>query len=102
MATTEFVMVAPTVDPTTVSDQLLNHLRTMRWYFEKAGDERFRWICLEKQGNSSICIRIQALVTSTDGLKKWKYFIIKTPFWGYEGLFDDEKQLKVNPISFSL
>ncbi|KAI1766494.1 hypothetical protein GGR53DRAFT_464371 [Hypoxylon sp. FL1150] len=73
--------------------QLVNHLECMKWYFEKAGNKRFRWIGLERRGNGSVSIRIAALIKTTDGSEEWKDFIIKTPFWGSDALLKDEDEL---------
>ncbi|KAI0181262.1 hypothetical protein GGR52DRAFT_583659 [Hypoxylon sp. FL1284] len=74
------------------SSQRSNHVNVMRWYFDKAGDKKFRWGGLHRQGSSSLCLRFQALVKSIDGLDVWKDFIIKTPFWGRADLLEDEIQ----------
>lgn len=73
--------------------QLQNHLVSMKWYFDKAGSRRFRWIRLEKQEEGTISVRIAALVEAADGTETWQDFIIKTPFWGGNDLVNDEYEL---------
>lgn len=55
-------------------------LESIRWYFQKVGAQRLRWIRLEKQEEGTISIRTASLVKAADGTEKWQDFILKPSF----------------------